>query len=82
LAQERAVQGWEYQTWSVFHAGTQAQGGGLLHAIDGHILETCPRLPAALHQAGEDGWELIAVAWDGVAFVYTFKRPAEYPAAP
>jgi hypothetical protein len=68
---------WEYQTWSVFHAGKQAQDGGLLHSIDGEILQTCPRLPATLRQAGDEGWELVAVARDGVAFVYTFKRPKE-----
>ncbi len=71
------MQRWEYQTWSVFHAGAQAQEGGLLHAIDGEILKSSLRLPAALHQAGEEGWELVAVAREGAAFVYTFKRPKE-----
>jgi hypothetical protein len=68
---------WEYQTWSAFHAGDQAQEGGLLNAIDGQMLKSSPRLPAALRQAGEEGWELVSVARDGGAFVYTFKRPKE-----
>jgi hypothetical protein len=71
------VQRWEYQTWHVFHAGEQAQEGGLLNAIDGQMLKSSPRLPAALRQAGEEGWELVAVSHEGSASIYTFKRPKE-----
>jgi hypothetical protein len=77
LAREGAVQRWEYQTWSVFHAGEQAQDGELLNAIDGQTLQRCPRHPPALRQAEEEGWELIAVVREGSAFVYTVKRPKE-----
>jgi hypothetical protein len=56
LAQEAAVQQWEYMYWHI------AQGAGAaawLKARDGARLDHYPDLAKALLEAGQDGWELV-----------------------
>jgi hypothetical protein len=74
---EGAVEQWEYQTWLVGFPGRYLHGGGVVHTIDGVLLEVALPLPSSLEAAGAGGWELVNVAVDDGDWLYTFKRLKE-----
>jgi hypothetical protein len=69
----RAVPRWEYMTWTT----TETRTGRAVRLVDGERPEEYPPEHAALVEAGEQGWELLAVVAVGGKHDHTlyFKRP-------
>jgi hypothetical protein len=84
------MQRWEYMTWVVGYANStdselQSWQGGAIKYVNGKLMpdwKNGPRLPTQLAQAGQEGWELVTVAYpsrhEGASNdpFYIFKRPA------
>ena len=69
----QAVQRWEYQTWTT----TDTKAGRSVRLMNGERLEEYRLEQPALVEAGEQGWELVAVVPAGGRQDYAlyFKRP-------
>jgi hypothetical protein len=64
---------WEYMTWDT----TNTLPGRSVRLVNGERLEEYPLEHPALVEAGEQGWELVAVVATGARQEHTlyFKRP-------
>ncbi len=79
------MQKWEYMTWVVGYAATDElttdewQGGAVKYrnGVMRSDWKKSPKLPDALNQAGQEGWELVAFQYPKADEdpLFVFRRP-------